>query len=52
VSTNTVRTQLRSILKKTGCRRQAEVVALLSGLAIPGKQGSASRSASDIPTDS
>ena len=52
VSTNTVRTQLRSILKKTGCRRQAEVVALLSGLAIPGKQGSASRSAGDIPTDS
>ena len=32
VSRNTVRTQLRGVLEKTGCRRQAEVVALLSGL--------------------
>jgi DNA-binding CsgD family transcriptional regulator len=36
VSTNTVRTQLRAVLEKTGCSRQAEVVALLSGLATPG----------------
>jgi DNA-binding CsgD family transcriptional regulator len=36
VSTNTVRTQLRAVLGKTGCSRQAEVVALLSGLATPG----------------
>lgn len=32
VSSNTVRTQVRGVLEKTGCRRQAEVVALLSGL--------------------
>ncbi len=32
VSRNTVRTQLRQVLDKTGCTRQAEVVALLSGL--------------------
>jgi DNA-binding CsgD family transcriptional regulator len=30
VSLNTVRTQLRCVLEKTGCHRQAEVVALLS----------------------
>jgi DNA-binding CsgD family transcriptional regulator len=35
VSQNTVRTQLRGVLEKTGCSRQAEVVALLSGIAIP-----------------
>jgi DNA-binding CsgD family transcriptional regulator len=35
VSRNTVRTQLRGVLEKTGCSRQAEVVALLSGIAIP-----------------
>ena len=34
VSQNTVRTQLRGVLEKTGCSRQAEVVALLSGIAI------------------
>jgi DNA-binding CsgD family transcriptional regulator len=33
VSRNTVRTQLRGVLEKTGCTRQAEVVALLSGIA-------------------
>jgi DNA-binding CsgD family transcriptional regulator/PAS domain-containing protein len=32
VSRHTVRTQLRAVLQKTGCARQAEVVALLSGL--------------------
>jgi len=31
---NTVRTQVRGVLEKTGCRRQAEVVALLGGIAI------------------
>jgi DNA-binding CsgD family transcriptional regulator len=36
VSPNTVRTHLRAVLEKTGCSRQAEVVALLSGLATPG----------------
>ena len=35
VSRNTVRTQLRGVLDKTGCRRQAEVVALLGGIATP-----------------
>jgi DNA-binding CsgD family transcriptional regulator len=38
VSRNTVRTQLRGVLEKTGCRRQAEVVALLGGLATPHAQ--------------
>lgn len=37
VSSNTVRTQVRGVLEKTGCRRQAEVVALLGGVAIPRK---------------
>jgi DNA-binding CsgD family transcriptional regulator len=32
VSSNTVRTQVRGVLEKTGCRRQAEVIALLSGI--------------------
>jgi DNA-binding CsgD family transcriptional regulator len=32
VSRGTVRTQMRRILEKTGCHRQAEVVALLSGV--------------------
>ncbi len=32
VSRNTVRTQLRAVMAKTGCTRQAEVVALLAGL--------------------
>jgi DNA-binding CsgD family transcriptional regulator len=35
VSLNTVRTQVRGVLEKTGCNRQAEVIALLSGLARP-----------------
>jgi DNA-binding CsgD family transcriptional regulator len=34
-SGNTIRTQVRMVLEKTGCRRQTEVVALLSGLTIP-----------------
>jgi DNA-binding CsgD family transcriptional regulator len=33
VSYNTVRTQLRGVLEKTGSRRQADVVALLGGIA-------------------
>ncbi len=32
VSRNTVRTQLRGVMEKTGCNRQAEIVALLGGL--------------------
>ena len=32
VSLNTVRTQVRGVLEKTGCNRQAEVIALLTGL--------------------
>ena len=35
VSLNTVRTHVRGVLAKTGCDRQAEVVALLSGLTPP-----------------
>jgi DNA-binding CsgD family transcriptional regulator len=35
VSTNTVRTQVRGVLEKTGLRRQTEVVALLGGVALP-----------------
>jgi len=35
VSLNTIRTQLRGVLEKTGCRRQAEVVALLGGIMAP-----------------
>jgi len=35
VSRTTVRTQVRGVLEKTGCRRQAEVVALLSNIATP-----------------
>ena len=34
VSRNTVRAQLRQILEKTGCTRQAEVAALLSNVAL------------------
>jgi DNA-binding CsgD family transcriptional regulator len=33
VSANTVRTQVRGVLEKTGCRRQTEVVTLLGGIA-------------------
>lgn len=32
VTRNTVRTHLRGVMEKTGCSRQAEVVALLSGI--------------------
>lgn len=35
VSSNTVRTQVRGVLEKTGLRRQTEVVALLGGVALP-----------------
>jgi len=35
VSRNTVRTHVRGLLEKTGCHRQAEVVALLCGVAVP-----------------
>lgn len=40
VSRNTVRTHLRGVLEKTGCNRQAEVVALLGGVSpiAPGAQ--------------
>lgn len=36
VSRNTVRTHLRGVMAKTGCNRQAEVVALLGGLSAIG----------------
>lgn len=36
VSINTVRTQLRGVLAKTGCARQADLVALLASLPSPG----------------
>jgi DNA-binding CsgD family transcriptional regulator len=32
ISPNTIRTQIRGILEKTGCTRQADVVALLTGI--------------------
>ncbi len=35
VSVATVRTQVRGVLEKTGCQRQAEVVSLLSGTIAP-----------------
>jgi DNA-binding CsgD family transcriptional regulator len=35
VSSNTIRTQVRGVLEKTGCRRQAELLALLGGVTIP-----------------
>lgn len=35
VSRNTVRTHMRGVLEKTGCRRQGEVIALLSGISVP-----------------
>jgi len=35
LSPNTIRSQVRGVLEKTGCNRQVEVVALLSGLASP-----------------
>jgi DNA-binding CsgD family transcriptional regulator len=39
VSLNTVRTHVRGVLEKTGCTRQAEVIALLSGI-LPSRDGS------------
>ena len=39
VSLNTVRTQVRGVLAKTGCDRQVEVVALLTGIARPPMAG-------------
>ena len=38
VSRNTVRSQVRGVLEKTGCKRQAEVVALLTGLSSFGNE--------------
>ena len=35
ISLNTVRTHVRGVLEKTGCNRQAEVVALLTGIVPP-----------------
>jgi len=35
VSPNTVRTHLRHVLEKTGCRRQADLVAVLGGISLP-----------------
>jgi DNA-binding CsgD family transcriptional regulator len=34
VSQNTVRTQVRRVLEKTGCHRQSDVIALLKGIAV------------------
>lgn len=39
LSRETVRTQLRSVFAKTGVRRQTELVALLAGQRIPGRNG-------------
>jgi DNA-binding CsgD family transcriptional regulator len=39
VSLNTVRTHVRGVLEKTGCDRQVEVVALLTGIARPRMAG-------------
>jgi DNA-binding CsgD family transcriptional regulator len=39
VSPNTVHTQVSRILAKTGCERQADVVALLTGIALPRTAG-------------
>jgi DNA-binding CsgD family transcriptional regulator len=35
VSLNTIRTQVRGVLEKTGCSRQSQVVSLLGGIAQP-----------------
>ena len=40
VSLNTVRTQVRGVLEKTGSRRQVEAIALLGGIAGPRCQSS------------
>ena len=39
LSPNTIRSQIRGVLQKTGCNRQVDVVALLSGLALPPLSG-------------
>jgi DNA-binding CsgD family transcriptional regulator len=39
VSVSTVRTHVRGVLEKTGCNRQVEVVALLTGIARPRSPG-------------
>ena len=38
-STNTVRSHVRALLTKTGRHRQADLVALLNGLRLPGSAG-------------
>ena len=35
VSVNTVRTHVRGVLEKTGCNRQAEIIAILTGIIAP-----------------
>jgi len=35
LSVNTVRTQVRGVLEKTGCNRQAEIIAILTGIIAP-----------------
>ena len=35
ISVNTVRTHVRGVLEKTGCNRQAEIIAILSGVIAP-----------------
>jgi len=35
VAKSTIRTQVRGVLEKTGCRRQSEVVALMGSVALP-----------------
>ncbi len=35
VATSTIRTQVRGVLEKTGCRRQTEVVALMGSVGLP-----------------
>ena len=42
VSLNTVRTHVRGVLEKTGCNRQAEVIALLTGI-VPPRAAASSR---------
>ncbi len=39
VSRNTIRTHVRCVLQKTGCNRQSEVVALLSGVSLTRSPG-------------
>jgi DNA-binding CsgD family transcriptional regulator len=35
ISVNTVRTHVRGVLEKTGCNRQAEIIAILTGVTAP-----------------